>query len=320
MSIGRTRTRAALVAVGVTACCLALGLLGASSALAETKEFKYAGGQQEYKVPTGVTSVHVVAVGSQGESLSGAGGVGAIVSGELSVTPAQTLYVEVGGVPFNGGGSFGGGGASDVRTVSIGAEPSPGNEASLNSRLLVAAGGGGGAQEDFQGGGCAGGAGGAAEEKGSNGTSCGFPGGEGGGAGKATEGGAGGIGYEGFNPNEGDNGGAGQLGIGGEGAFSFAGPGGGGLYGGGAGGAQNAESDVEPFERAGNGGGGGGSNLVPAGGAHGLAASGQPASVTFTDTVSGPTSIQQCMKNGWQNYGSRFKNQGQCIKFVETGR
>jgi hypothetical protein len=32
-----------------------------------------------------------------------------------------------------------------------------------------------------------------------------------------------------------------------------------------------------------------------------------------------PTSIEQCKKNGWMKYGSMFKNQGQCIKFVETG-
>jgi hypothetical protein len=31
-----------------------------------------------------------------------------------------------------------------------------------------------------------------------------------------------------------------------------------------------------------------------------------------------PTSIAQCQKNGWKTFG-KFKNQGQCIKFVETG-
>jgi hypothetical protein len=33
-----------------------------------------------------------------------------------------------------------------------------------------------------------------------------------------------------------------------------------------------------------------------------------------------PTSIDQCKKNGWKNFGTMFKNQGQCVKFVETGR
>jgi hypothetical protein len=32
-----------------------------------------------------------------------------------------------------------------------------------------------------------------------------------------------------------------------------------------------------------------------------------------------PTSKDQCMKNGWKNYGTMFKNQGQCVSFVATG-
>jgi hypothetical protein len=30
-----------------------------------------------------------------------------------------------------------------------------------------------------------------------------------------------------------------------------------------------------------------------------------------------PTSKQQCKHGGWKNFGSRFKNQGQCVSFVE---
>jgi hypothetical protein len=41
---------------------------------------------------------------------------------------------------------------------------------------------------------------------------------------------------------------------------------------------------------------------------------------SFTVEPPLPTSIQQCKKNGWKNFGTKFKNQGQCIKFVETGR
>ena len=33
-----------------------------------------------------------------------------------------------------------------------------------------------------------------------------------------------------------------------------------------------------------------------------------------------PTSIEQCKKNVWKNFGTMFNNQGQCVKFVETGR
>ena len=297
MFVARIGARAALVAV-----VCAVGLLaGVGSALAEEAKFTYTGKEQEFEVPAGVTSVEVVAVGSQGESaagLGGAGGVGAIVAGKLTVKPEQALYVEVGGVPFNGGGASEhggkGGGASDVRTVSIGAEPSPGNEASLNSRLLVAAGGGGGGLEDFlerhQ---CAGGAGGAAEEKGANGTSCGFTGGEGGGAGEANKGGAGGTGYAETTPSGEFEGKPGQLGVGGGaggggGDKRFPGGGGGGRYGGGGGGEQEVDEGEIPIS-AGEGGGGGGSNLVPVGGSHALAAAGQAASVKFTPVVIHPT-------------------------------
>jgi hypothetical protein len=320
MFVARIGARAALVAV-----VCAVGLLaGADSALAEEAKFTYTGKEQEFKVPAGVTSIEVVAVGSQGESaagLGGAGGVGAIVAGKLPVKPEQALYVEVGGVPFNGGGTSEhggkGGGASDVRTVSIGAEPSPGNEASLNSRLLVAAGGGGGGFEDFlkrhQ---CAGGAGGAAEEKGANGTSCGFTGGEGGYAGEANKGGAGGTGYNMLVPESTYNGQAGRLGGGGKGGhFRFSGGGGGGRYGGGGGGEQSVDNAKE---NAGEGGGGGGSNLVPIGGEAKLAKAGETTSVTFTYTAL-PTSRDQCKDGGWKNFGTTFKNQGDCVSFVATG-
>jgi hypothetical protein len=301
--------------------CLGLGLLGAGSALAESKEFKYTGAEQEFKVPAGVTSVHVVAVGSHGgPSLAPVLGLGAVVSGTLSVTPEQVLYVEVGGVPFNGGGvdpapafEGDGGGASDVRTLSIGAEPSPGNEASLASRRLVAAGGGGRGGNDFYTTFCPGGLGGNAEEKGEDGTSCGLPAGEGGGAGKVNEGGAGGKGYSASTESSEQTGEAGTLGRGGSGHLG--GGGGGGLYGGGGGGSQNVANNSG---QAGNGGGGGGSSLIPAGGEAKLAEEGQESAVTFTYTTL-PTSIQQCMKNGWKNFGTKFKNQGQCVKFVETG-
>jgi hypothetical protein len=32
-----------------------------------------------------------------------------------------------------------------------------------------------------------------------------------------------------------------------------------------------------------------------------------------------PTSKDQCKKGGWQNFGAMFKNQGQCVAFVERG-
>ena len=67
---------------------------------------EYTGNEQEFKVPAGVTSVHVVAIGSEGEEgfVGVSGGLGGLASGDLTVKPEQVLYVEVGGVPFNGGG------------------------------------------------------------------------------------------------------------------------------------------------------------------------------------------------------------------------
>jgi hypothetical protein len=297
MSVARKGVWTSLVAV-----VCAVGLLaGAGSALAETKTFGFTGAEQKFPVPAGVTSVHVVAVGSEGgkTAFSPSGGAGAIVSGDLTVTPEQVLYVEVGGVTFNGGGSAGfrggdGGGASDVRTESR-------TEANtLKSRLLVAAGGGGGGYS-----GCTpgGGAGGNAEERGHD-ASCGEgPFGGGGGPGTSTKPGAGGEGIEG-----GEGGGEGALGAGGNGSGFGGGGGGGGLYGGGGGGGGFA-----------GGGGGGGSNRVPPGGTAKVASTAQATSVTFTYTPL-PTSKNQCKNGGWKNFGTMFKNQGQCVKFVETGR
>jgi hypothetical protein len=258
--------------------------LGAGSAFAETKEFKFTGEQQVFEVPAGVTSVHVVAVGGEGGSgagvtgaAPGAGGLGAVVSSDLSVTPGQKLFVEVGGNGlegeepsgiggFNGGGSStfggGGGGASDVRTESN-------TEAkTLESRLLVAAGGGGGGEGSCEGG--QSGGGGNEEEEGHTGTGCAAFGG-GGGAGTSTEPGAGGTSSK---DKAGEKGG---LGAGGHGGFAFVkagGGGGAGLYGGGGGG--------EGFAA---GGGGGGSNFFPAGGGAKLAEAKEATSVTFTYTV-----------------------------------
>jgi len=183
-----------------------------------------------------------------------------------------------GGCAFRSGA---GGGASDVRTVSIAGEQSPGGEASLDSRLLVAAGGGGGGGTSF----CSpGGAGGAAEESGGNGETCGeappAPR-NGGGAGTSSKGGAGGTGCFG--------GVSGALGTGApEPLDEGGGAGGGGLYGGGSAG---STSICGVIGEAG-GGGGGGSNLVPVGGAAEVAKAGVAPSVTITYTVVGPPVVR----------------------------
>ena len=32
-----------------------------------------------------------------------------------------------------------------------------------------------------------------------------------------------------------------------------------------------------------------------------------------------PTSTAQCMQGGWENFGTTFKNQGDCVSFVASG-
>jgi hypothetical protein len=39
--------------------------------------------------------------------------------------------------------------------------------------------------------------------------------------------------------------------------------------------------------------------------------------ITYEE-ITDPTSMDQCKKGGWEDFG--FKNQGQCIRFVNTGK
>ncbi|MGO9973863.1 MAG: hypothetical protein ACLP01_13870 [Solirubrobacteraceae bacterium] len=138
-----------------------------ASAVPAATQFVYAGGEQSYSVPSGVTLLLVDALGADGGG--GIPAAGMNLEGYLPTTPGQTLYVEVGqvgsldgGVGFGGGGAAGadpplvcmsggipcsgvgsGGGASDVRTCSELAASCPGGVTSVASRLLVAGGGGG---------------------------------------------------------------------------------------------------------------------------------------------------------------------------------
>jgi Glycine rich protein len=216
-----------------------------------TCTFGPTGAEDTFKVPEGVSTIHVVAQGARGGSPPEVDnhppGRGARVSGNLKVTPGRTLYVNVGGTGrsggFNGGGSSilggWGGGASDVRTISRD------RDGSLDSRLIVAAGGGGsgwGATND--GAPCVpalGGGGGDAGSDGGDGEPCpnGPPVGTGGKAGTQNAGGDGGN-LEGQ---------SGSLGRGGN-AVQNGGGGGGGYYGGGGGGGtksafQNLRSRVQ---------------------------------------------------------------------------
>src|SRR4029077_5343587 len=68
------------------------------------------GAEQTFTVPSGVTSIVVIAIGAAGGSGStptsggtgGTGGEGEQVSDTLAVIPGNTLYVEVGGVGTDG--------------------------------------------------------------------------------------------------------------------------------------------------------------------------------------------------------------------------
>ena len=224
-----------------------------------TCTYSYTGDEQQFTVPTGVTSINITGIAGKGgagflpgsfDGTPGVGGFGATVTGTISVTPGETLFVEVGGNGtsnsaggaggFNGGGngssiggfaSGGGGGASDVRTVSCGSPCDTLEATSLASRLLVAGGGGGGGAA-FNVDGGPGGSAGVAPQAGTDGDDVpGFAGsgGKGGGAGSQSLGGSGGdAGTGDFPAGSGTDGSAGQGGSGQVGAFTQNAGGGGG--------------------------------------------------------------------------------------------
>ena len=233
----------------------------------KSKTFYYTGAEQSFKVPSGVTSINVVADGAAGASERF--GLGGRTQATISVTPHETLYVFVGGQGsttsggFNGGGGvpgaggYGGGGASDVREGSDG----------LSDRILVAGAGGGPGAAGQGGRGAptkAGGAGGGPTGgQGTGGTGKSKHGG-GGGGGSQSQGGSGGAGgyYSGY---PGSPGALGSGGTGGQnGSYSSesdgnGGGGGGGYNGGGGGGGGGSLQCGPPVD---GGGGGGGSSYA----------------------------------------------------------
>ncbi len=42
--------------------------------------------------------------------------------------------------------------------------------------------------------------------------------------------------------------------------------------------------------------------------------------IVVVDAPALPTSTDQCKSGGWRNYGTSFKNQGQCVAFCSKGR
>jgi len=233
-------------------------------------------------VSSGVTSLSVEVKGGNGgaggpnSGNPALGGNGAKVSGSITVTPGQNLYVTVGG---NGGGfdpvaqtGGGGGGYSSISTTTLTAGPLvvAGGGGGGGWRAITATGGNGGVSGATGGGNGgiqpnAGASGGTLPTGGlAGGTNAGLGGANGapgaagtnygGGGGAGFGGGIGGSGNgypTGLNPNNYSIGGA----PGGGGGGGYEGGGGGGGYGGGGGGAGTGNG----------GGGGGGSSLIPAG-------------------------------------------------------
>jgi hypothetical protein len=245
--------------------------LGVSFSNGATKvQFGFTGADQNFVVPSGVTSVTVKLWGGGGGGAGAVGGGGGYASVTLSVTPGETLVVSVGGggggndnAPGNAAGGWGGGngdgGASPARSGDPYSSGGGGGGSSCiarpsAARLIVAAGGGGAG-------------GGGASENGAGGAGGGLIGEDGGnvtggtaatGATQSTAG-AGGVapGLGGGGGASGDGGG--QQGAGGGGGNNTGGAGGGGggggYHGGGGGGTTNVLAQ----------GGSGGSSYAPGG-------------------------------------------------------
>jgi hypothetical protein len=271
-----------------------------------TCAYSNTGAEQSFTVPSGVSSLQVVAVGASGGGQNGfLGGAAGTASGSVAVAVGATLYVEVGAPGsnyaqtggFNGGGSSvgygdasGGGGASDVRTISSTAS------GSLGSRVLVAGGGGGAGYFGFEPNNdqVAPGAGGAAGAAGSAGLSDAEsdPGGNGGQPGTLMAGGAGGSGGVNSIGEPGPVSTAGTQGQGGDGgSYSYlggsgGGGGGGGYYGGGGGGSGGRST----YAGGGGGGGAGGASYSPAG-STGVAAANASPSVLISYPAVVPTNM-----------------------------
>ena len=253
-------------------------LFSSQQANADTATFSYTGAQQTFTVPSGVTSITVEgygAAGGAGESSGSTksnGGLGGYLKATISVTPGDTLYINIGGVGesganignavsaggFNGGGDSansystdrnggGGGGATDIRTST-----------NLSDRIFVVGAGGGGGGGTVSGTNSNGGAGGGTSgEDGTDGE--GSAKGLGGGGGSQSSGGSRGTG----NSTDNEHGIAGALGVGGDESINGGdanckegnGGGGAGYYGGGSGGCGHGRSIT-------GGGGGGGSSYT----------------------------------------------------------
>ncbi|WP_211362150.1 M36 family metallopeptidase [Aequorivita antarctica] len=242
-----------------------------SSGVSGSQTFSYTGAVDSFVVPAGVTDITIEAFGAQGGgSNGGAGGLGASISGDFSVTPGETLTIVVGQqgqlqIGGNVQNSSGGGGgsfvynASDVLFVAAGGGGGKCNYTGsppLHAGAAGQAGTSGGASSD-------GNAGGTAGNAGNEGTWSGIPDAGGGAGWLSVSGGP----YGGYNAptwaggdpfcggGGGGCGGFGGFGGGGGGGNHYGGGGGGGGYSGGGGG-------TDPTHGGGGGSFNGGTNPV----------------------------------------------------------
>ena len=229
--------------------------------------FSYTGAQQNFTVPSSVSTITIKVWGAQGGNggtYNNSGGKGGYATGDLTVSAGDALYVYVGGEGgeitntdtqnaggFNGGGlggydtsgqtqnGGGGGGASDVRYGGT----------ALGNRKIVAGGGGGAGAGVSSYNGSAGGVGGG--DSGSAGLTNNSSYGAGGAGGTQSSGGT--AGNNGYNATNGSSGTGGNASYGN--AWGSGG-GGGGYYGGGGG------SMTQPHGAGYSAGGGGGSGYI----------------------------------------------------------
>ena len=123
------------------------------------KFFNYTGGEQQFTVPEGVTSIIAHLYGGGGGGGYGAydgkgGGGGAYIVGELDVTPGSVITLSVGGgaataIPGDNAGGYGGGGngvyqGSDILYYSLAGGGGGCSKLIYNNTDLLIAGGGGG--------------------------------------------------------------------------------------------------------------------------------------------------------------------------------
>ncbi len=115
-----------------------------------TCTFSYTGSLNSFIVPLGVNQVTIDAKGAQGGDAAAfdvIGGAGAEVKASFPVTPAQTLYLRVGGAGQPGSEAGGGGGGGSFVYTTTSPPGLPISEASTGL-LIAAAGGGGGGTPD----------------------------------------------------------------------------------------------------------------------------------------------------------------------------